>query len=379
MSTIVILGPAYPLRGGIAAFNERLARELRQMGHKVTLYSFSLQYPSVLFPGKSQYSDSPPPDDLSIKIKVNSINPFNWLRVGLEIRKLRPDLIITRFWIPFIGPSIGSILRLTRKNKHTRIVCIADNIIPHEKRPGDKMLTRYFLHACDAFIAMSKPVKEDLNKLVQKPTLLIPHPLYDQFGEKTDQRAALRKLRLPEAGKWLLFFGFIRRYKGLDLLLEAMSDPRIQQQQIRLLVAGEFYEKEAPYQQLIEKYKLQSSVYLHQHFIPDEEVKYYFSAADAVVLPYRTATQSGIAPMAYHFEKPMIVTNTGGLPDTIHHGETGLLCSPEPASLAEAILAFYEIGEAAFLPYLQAQKRIYSWRNMAGGILKLGLPSSFPL
>ncbi|MGH2643493.1 MAG: glycosyltransferase [Chitinophagaceae bacterium] len=372
MSFIIIIGPAHPLRGGIAAFNERLAVELQGMGHRVILYSFSLQYPSFLFPGKTQYSDSPSPEGLNIQTKINAINPVNWLKVGKEIRKLNPDLVITRFWIPFLAPASGSILRQIKKNKHSKVVCIADNIIPHEKRPGDKELTNYLVKSCDAFVVMSKIVLEDLRKITLKPASLILHPLYDQFGEKVTKSAARDHLQLPAKDRLLLFFGLIRRYKGLDLLLNAIADPRVQTQHIKLVIAGEFYEDATIYKELIEKNKLQQSVFLHTVYIPDEQVKYYFSAADAVVLPYRNATQSGIAPIAYHFELPMISTNAGGLPDTILDGKTGILCSPDPVSLADAILRFYNQGEMQFAPFLREEKKKYSWKAMAEEILKLG-------
>lgn len=369
MASIVILGPAYPLRGGIAAFNERLAQELLQMGHQVIIYTFSLQYPSFLFPGKTQLSDGPPPEGLDIRITVNTLNPASWLRTAREIRHIAPDIVVTRFWLPFMAPSVGSILRRVKKGGHTRIVCIADNVIPHEKRPGDMALTRYFLGSSDQFIAMSGPVFNDLKKFVSRPIALVPHPLYDHFGKKGDQRAARERLGLDPQGRWLLFFGFIRAYKGLDLLIEALGDPEVRREQIRLIVAGEFYENEAPYLKLLARHRLEDSVVLHNHFIPDEQVRYYFSAADAVILPYRSATQSGIAPMAYHFERPMIATDVGGLAETIPDGIAGVICSPEPHSLAAAMLRFYSLGEPAFSAGLAAEKRKYSWRAMAEAVL----------
>jgi glycosyltransferase involved in cell wall biosynthesis len=367
------MGPAHPLRGGIAAFNERLATELQRMGHEVMIYTFSLQYPRFLFPGKSQYSDSPPPPDLDIRIRINSVNPLNWLRTGREIRKINPDLVITRFWIPLMAPSLGSILRRIRSNRHTRVICIADNVVPHEKRPADKMLTSYFLQACDSFIAMSTIVRDDIERMTSKPVRLVPHPLYDHFGNRVEKEEARNHLMLQEGDKVLLFFGFIRRYKGLDLLLEAMTDPRIREERIRVIIAGEFYENKYPYLQFIQKHELQKTVLLHDHFISDDQVKYYFCAADAVVLPYRSATQSGIAPMAYHFERPMIATHVGGLPETIPDEKAGLVCDPDPRSLAEAILKFYRLGEAYFIPGILTGKQKYSWRTMAETILKAGL------
>lgn len=372
MASIVILGPAYPLRGGIAAFNERLAQELIGMGHQVVIYTFSLQYPSFLFPGKTQLSDAPPPQGLDIRVQVNTLNPLSWFRTARDIRRLRPDMVLTRFWIPFMAPALGSILRRVKKGGQTRVVCIADNVIPHEKRPGDQALTRYFLDSCDAFIAMSRTVSDDLKKFVSGPVTLTPHPLYDHFGEKADKIAARRQLGVDTEGKWLLFFGFIRTYKGLDLLLEALTDPEIKREQIRLIVAGEFYESEEPYRKLLAKNKLRDAVILHTHFISDDQVRYYFSAADAIVLPYRSATQSGIAPMAYHFERPMIATDVGGLAETIPDGISGLVCQPEPEALAAAILRFYSMGSETFSAGLAAEKQKYSWPAMAEAILTAG-------
>ena len=371
MASVVILGPAYPLRGGIAAFNERLARELMAMGHQVVIFSFSLQYPSFLFPGKTQLSEGPPPEGLDIRIRVNTLNPLSWYRTAREIRALAPRVVITRFWIPFMAPSLGSILRRVKKGGTTRVVCIADNVIPHEKRPGDAALTKYFLGACDRFIAMSRSVLKDLQKLSPAPATLIPHPLYDHFGSKGDKRAAREKLGLDPDGKWLLFFGFIRGYKGLDLLLEALADPEVRREQIRLVVAGEFYEPEAPYLKMLASLGLKDAVVLHTHFIRDDQVRYYFSAADAVVLPYRSATQSGIAPMAYHFERPMIATAVGGLPETIPDGVSGVIAAPDAASVAGAILRFYRLGEEAFSAGLTTEKRKYSWRAMAEAVLAM--------
>lgn len=373
MAFIIILGPAYPLRGGIAAFNERLAHMLQEMGHRVIIYTFSLQYPSVLFPGKTQYVNGPPPQNLDIRRRVNSINPLNWFTVGREIKGLRPDLVITRFWLPFLGPSLGSILRRIKRNKQTRVVCIADNVIPHEKRPGDKQLTNYFIRSCDAFVAMSRIVMDDLQQFTSKRVILVPHPLYDHFGPIVDQITARNYLKLPEEGKWVLFFGFIRHYKGLDLLLEALSKPEVRRAGIRLLVAGECYGHEEDYHRIIREKHLEDSAILHIRYIADEQVKYYFCAADAVVLPYRSATQSGIAPMAYHFEKPMIATRVGGLPDTIEDEKTGLLCSPDPDNLAQALARFYTLGASHFIPHLQLAKRAYSWEKLAETILQIGI------
>jgi glycosyltransferase involved in cell wall biosynthesis len=368
---IVILGPAHPLRGGgLTSYNERLAREWQRMGHKVTIYSFSLQYPGFLFPGTTQYSSEPAPTDLDIRVKVNSINPLNWIAVGRELKKLKPDIIIVRYWLPFMGPCLGTILRIAKKNKHTKVVCIADNVIPHEKRPGDTVFTKYFLKACDAFITMSEKVMTDLQQFVtHKPAQLVPHPLYDNFGEPVSKAAARAQLGIGNNERLLLFFGFIRQYKGLDILLDAMK--LLQGKNIRLLVAGEFYEDAKPYHEQIARLGIADDLILKTNFITDSEVKYYLCAADVVVQPYRNATQSGVTPLAYHFEKPMIVTNVGGLPALVPHEEVGLVTEPDAAALAKTILHYFELGENHFIPNLQREKEKYSWKKMVESIIAL--------
>lgn len=372
MSKIVIIGPAHPLRGGLATFNQRLAKEFISEGHDCSIYSFSLQYPGFLFPGTTQYSDEPAPEGLAIHSVINSVNPANWLQVGRRLQKLRPDIIVVRYWLPFMGPALGTILRRVKKNRHTRIVCIADNVIPHEKRPGDTPFTRYFLKSCDAFVTMSEKVMADL-RLFQKtkPAQLVEHPLYDNFGPIIPKPLAREKLGLPVSGKLILFFGFIRKYKGLDLLLEAMANPGIRSSGIRLLVAGEFYEDEKPYLELIAKLGIAQQLILKTIFIPDSEVQYYLCAADAVIQPYRNATQSGVTPLAYHFEKPMVVTNVGGLPRLVPDEKAGLVVNPDPDAIASGILHFYQLGEDYFIPHLRNEKQKYSWSNLVGVIFQL--------
>lgn len=369
---VIILGPAHPLRGGLATFNHRLAEEFIREGHDCSLLSFSLQYPSILFPGKTQYSDDPPPPNLLIRSLINSVNPLTWLSTGGKIRKERPDLIVVRFWLPFMGPALGTVLREVKKNKHPRVVCIADNVIPHEKRPGDRPFTKYFLKVCDAFITMSEKVLADLRTFeLTKPARLVLHPLYDNFGQPISKTEARQRLNVPLNGKIILFFGFIRQYKGLDILLKAMADERIRQEGIKLLVAGEFYEDEKPYLESIRENNLENSVLMHTAFIPDSEVRYYLSAADCVVQPYRAATQSGVTPLAYHFEKPMIVTNVGGLPALVPHEKAGLVAEPEPGALASAIVRFYQMGENNFIPHLRSEKQKYAWSNLTRAIFEI--------
>jgi glycosyltransferase involved in cell wall biosynthesis len=375
--TVVIIGPGHPLRGGLATFDQRLAGEFITEGYSCPIYSFSLQYPSFLFPGTTQYSSEPAPEGLTILSRINSINPFNWLSTGEELRKLRPDIIVVRYWLPVMGPALGTILRRVRKNGHTRIIAITDNILPHEKRPGDVAFTRYFLKSCDAYITMSEKVMNDLRGFEKtKPARQVLHPLYDNFGApvpKPEAREELRRkgLAIGDGDKVILFFGFIRRYKGLDILLEAMADPRIRGAGIRLLVAGEFYEDEKPYREQIERSGIGDLLLLRTDFIPDSEVRYYLCAADAVVQPYRNATQSGVTPLAYYFEKPMIVSNVGGLPGLVPHEKAGLVAEPAAGAMADAVLRFFELGENYFIPHLRSEKQKYSWSRLVGTILEL--------
>ncbi len=369
---IIIIGSAYPLRGGgITSYNERLAREFIAQGFDITIYTFSLQYPKILFPGTTQYSSEPPPADLKIKVCINSINPFNWIKVGDELRNIKPDIIIVRYWLPFMAPCFGTILRRVKKNKHTKVICIADNIIPHEKRIIDTHFTRYFVKPVDAFILMSKKVLNDLKEIVKnKPAKFIPHPLYDNFGEKISKEEARKKLGIGLDEKIILFFGFIRKYKGLDILLEAIKILKDQNQKIKLLVAGEFYDDKKKYDDLITRLGINDHLILHTDFIPDNEVKYFLCAADCVVQPYRHATQSGVTPLAYHFEKPMIVTNVGGLPDMVPD-RVGLIAKPNANDIAQKIIEFFQLGEDHFLPHLREEKKKYSWNNIVQAIVDL--------
>jgi glycosyltransferase involved in cell wall biosynthesis len=374
---VIIIGSAWPFRsGGISSLNERLARQFLSEGFDTTIYTFSLQYPGFLFPGTTQYSTEPAPADLDIRVCINSINPLNWLKIGNELKRLKPDIVVVRYWLPFMGPCLGTILRRIGKNGYSKLICIADNVIPHETRPGDTLFTRYFMKAPDAFIVMSEKVKKDLALFTKKPVIQVVHPLYDNFGDAVPKTEARRHLGLPESEKIILFFGFIRRYKGLDMLLEAMKDGRIQRSGIKLLVAGEFYGDRKEYDELIEKNAIAPQLILRTDFIPDTEVRYYLSAADFVIQPYRDATQSGVTPLAYHFEKPMLVTNVGGLPDLVPHRKAGIITEPDPSSIATGILALYELGEPYFLPHLREEKKKYSWEKLSGAIQVLAKSNS---
>lgn len=372
---IIIIGSAHPLRGGgIATFNERLARQFTNEGFNTKIYSFTLQYPGFLFPGKSQFTDEPAPHGLNIISRINSINPFNWIKVGREIKKLKPDIVVVRYWIPFMGPCLGSILRIIKKNKHSKIICIADNVIPHEKRLGDKIFTRYFIKPVDAFIIMSKQVMNDLRSFTTtKKAILLPHPLYDNFGDKISKEEARKNLGLKSDDAIILFFGFIRKYKGLDILLDAMQILSNHQQtkNIKLLIAGEFYDDNKPYIEQIKKTGIIDNLILHTNFIKDSDVKKYLCAADVVIQPYRNATQSGVTPLAYHFEVPMIVTNVGGLPAMVPHDKAGLVAEPNAISIAEKITEYFKKGENYFLPQLIEEKKKLSWAMMTASILEL--------
>ena len=379
---IIIIGPAHPLRGGLASYNERLAKAFADEGNNVMVYTFSLQYPGFLFPGTTQYSTEPAPKNLSIKVCINAINPLNWWRIGHALKKLQPDIIVVRYWLPFMGPCLGTILRIVKKNKHTKVVCIADNIIPHEKRIGDTAFTKYFVQPVDAFITMSEKVMNDLPTFAPNtPATFVPHPLYDNFGEKIEKSTAKAYLNINPNEKIILFFGFIRKYKGLDILFDAIKI--LQQKMIatpdavknlipfKVLVAGEFYEDKKPYVHQIAELGIEQHLILRTAFIPDSEVKYYLCAADVVIQPYRNATQSGVTPLAYHFEIPMIVTNVGGLPSLVPNGKVGIIAEPNAADIADKIIAFFNTGSQYFLPQLIEEKKKYSWNKMTEAIIEI--------
>ena len=368
---VVIVGPAYPLRGGLATYDERLARAFQEEGDEVRIVTFSLQYPDFLFPGQTQFSAELGPVNLEIEVSLNSVNPFSWLKVGRKLRVERPDLVIFRFWLPFMGPALGTVARLVRGNGHTRVVAITDNVIPHEKRPGDGPLTRYFLSACDGFVTMSRSVLSDLQRLGfgRKPALYRPHPLYDNFGPIKSKSEALAALGLSDATGYLLFFGFIRAYKGLDIMLEAFADKRLVAMPIKLIIAGEFYEDAAPYEALIQRYNLEERIIRATDFIPNEKVVDYFCAADLIVQSYKNATQSGVSQIAYHFERPMLVTDVGGLAELIPDSVVGYVVPPTPVAIANAVVDFYAAKrEEVFAAGVREQKKQFSWPIMVAAL-----------
>lgn len=371
---IVVLGTAWPYRGGIALFNERLAREFQKENDEVITYTFTLQYPSFLFPGKTQYSEEPAPQGMNIVRKVNSVNPFNWIKVGRELKKMAPDLIVIGFWLPFMAPCLGTIARIARKNGKTKVVSVVHNIVPHEHRIGDKMFATYFCNSVDGFVAMSDSVLNDLTLFDSvKPRVFCRHPLYDNFGEAVERNSALQELGLDSNNRYMLFFGLIRDYKGLDIMLKAYADSRLRQMGVKLIVAGEFYNNAEKYFELEKELGLEGEVIWHREFVPDSKVRYYFGAADIIVQPYKSATQSGVTQIAYHFEKPMIVTNVGGLAEIVPNGKAGYVVEPDEREIADAIVDFFGNNrQEEFREGLLFEKKKYAWSNMTKSVRKAG-------
>ena len=371
---ITVLGPAHPYRGGLAAIMETMARVFGRRGHEVVVRTFTLQYPSLLFPGESQTVPTPAPQDLRIERCVHTVNPFNWWRVGRRIRRERPDFILMKYWTPFMAPCFGTIARIARRNGHTRLLCQIDNVEPHEHHLFDRPLNRYFLRAVDGFVYMSEQVHRELRAYTDAPALFSPHPLFDHFGERVERGRACLRLGLEPSVRYARFFGLVRDYKGLDLLLDAWGRLRREGRtaERKLIVAGEFYADKAPYLRQIAELGLQDEVLLYDRFIPDDEVKYYFSAADFVVQPYKSATQSGVTQVAYQFCTPMIVTRVGGLPEIVPDDRAGFVCEPEAGEVARAI---DRIWDDETLDRLRAgcaeERKRFSWEQMCSRVAEL--------
>ena len=375
---ITILGPAHPYRGGLASIMEIMARTFQRRGDEVDIKTFTLQYPSLLFPGESQTVATPPPADLRICRCVNTMNPLNWVRVGRRIRRERPDFVLMKYWTPFMAPCFGTIARIARGNGHTKVLCQIDNVEPHEHHLTDKPFNRYYLHSVDGFVYMSEQVHSELRAYSDAPALFSPHPLFENFGERVERSEACVRLGLDPANRYVLFFGLIRDYKGLDLLLDAWAQLRRagRTEGRRLIV--EFYTAREPYLNRIADNGLQDEVLLHDRFIPDDDVKYYFSAADFVVQPYKTATQSGVTQIAYQFCVPMVVTKVGGLAEIVPDGRVGYVCEPTPEGVAGAIERMYE-GDTLqrFRENCVEERRRFSWEEMCSRITELyGLVAS---
>lgn len=358
---IVIVGPAYPLRGAMAQMNAILGHHLSQK-HDVQIVSFTRQYPSLLFPGKSQIDPGKPLFNVPTVSLIDSINPISWYRAARYITNQKPDVIIFRYWMPFFAPCFGSIARLVKRKINAQVIFICDNIVPHEKRPGDGALTKYAFHSADAFVVLSKEVEKDLVRILPNVRYIVsPHPLYDVFGTLQSKEEARKKLGLKDE-RVMLFFGYVRSYKGLSVLIDAML--KIQEMApVTLLIVGEFYEDEKKYRAMIHRHGLENCIQIHSQYIPNDEVATFFSAADVVVLPYISATQSGIIQVAYHFNKPVITTHVGGLSEVVIHGHTGFVIPPNnPDALTKAVMEFYNKHcEEEFAKNISEEKRQYSW------------------
>ena len=369
---IIIVGTAHPYRGGLAAFNERLALQFQKEGHHVEMYTFTLQYPGFLFPGKTQFTNDPAPAGLTISRKINSCNPFNWIIVGNQIRKKKPDMVVFAYWMSFMAPCFGTIAKQIRKNHKTRCIGLIHNMIPHEPNVLDKYLPPYFVKQMDGFTTLSHAVIKDIDQFDKhnKPKSWAPHPIYDHYGELIDKIEARKQLGLSADGKYVLFFGFIRDYKGLDLLIDAFGDLRLQDMGVRLLVAGEFYGDPQPYLNRIRSLDISDIVILHNDYIPDNKVNLYFRACDIVAQPYKTATQSGVTQVAFHFECPMLVTNVGGLPEIVPDGKIGYVVNPDAQDIADALVRYYkENKEEEFTAGVREEKRKYGWDRMTAAVL----------
>ncbi|MBR5133299.1 MAG: glycosyltransferase family 4 protein [Alistipes sp.] len=367
---IAIVGPAHPYRGGLASIMETMGREFQRRGHKVEIITFTLQYPALLFPGKSQTVDTPAPEDLNIERAVSTVNPLTWWRVGQRLRRSRPDIVLMKYWTPFMAPSFGTIARLARKNRHTRVICQIDNVEPHEHHATDAMFNRYYLRSVDGFIYMSEQVHGELMAYTNAPALFSPHPMFEHFGTAIDRNTACSNLQLDPSVRYALFFGLIRDYKGLDTLLEAWA--KFRRKNHKLLIAGEFYASRDKYINLIKELGLEDDIILHDHFVPDSEVKNYFSVADCVVLPYKTATQSGVTQIAYNFRVPIIVTRVGGLAEIVPNGRVGFVTEPNAEGVLQALERIYE-GDTLerFREAMIEERRRFSWAAMCDRIEEL--------
>lgn len=367
---ITILGPAHPYRGGLASIMHTMAREYQRRGHEVKIYTFTVQYPSLLFPGKTQYVDTPAPEDLHIERVVSTVNPINWVQVGLRLKREQPDMVLMKYWTPFMAPCFATVARIARSNGHTKVICQIDNVEPHESHLIDKPCNHYYLRAVDGFVYMSEQVHRELKEYTSAPAIFSPHPMFENFGAVVDRDEACRKIGLDATQKYTLFFGLIRDYKGLDMLLRAWH--RWQPKGRKLLVAGEFYTSRDSYIALIEELGLKDRVVLHDRFIADEDVRYYFSAADCLVLPYRSATQSGVTQIAYNFSLPMLVTRVGGLPEIVADDVVGQVCEPTCDGIEQGLKRIYAEGvlERLLLGFVEERKR-FSWEAMCDKLLEV--------
>ena len=366
---IAILSCFYPYRGGISQFNACLYGELSKE-HVVKAFNFKRQYPEFLFPGKTQFVTA---DDEAVPVESTSLldtaNPFSYGKTYRAIRDWKPDILIVRYWMSYFAPSLGYITRKMRK--HCKVISILDNVIPHEPHFFDAPLTKYFLKGSTGCITLCEAVSKDLLNLKKDAHYtVLQHPLYSHFGDKLTRDAAEQKLGLKPGKKNILFFGLIRTYKGLDILLEAfgkLSDD------YQIIIAGEPYGSFDKYQKIIDSLPNKHNIHTWLKYIKDSEVTDYFSAADLAVLPYRSATQSGISSVSYHFEVPMIVTDVGGLKETIGDRGTGIVASKgDPETIAAEIIRYFSSPELKdeFIENIRLEKERLSWKRFAAGLLE---------
>ena len=361
---IAILSCFHPFRGGIAQFNANLYEELGK-AHDVRAYNFSRQYPDFLFPGKTQYvTDSDEAVSARAEALLDTANPFSWGRTAREIRRWEPDVLLVRYWMSWFAPSLGTVAR--RMAPGCKVIGILDNVVPHERHWFDTPLTRWFLKGLDGAVTLCEEVSRDLLALRPGiPYTVLPHPIYTHFGPKLPREEAERRLGLDGGRRTLLFFGLIREYKGLDILLRAFD---LLDGNYRLIVAGEPYGSFDKYQRLIDGGRAPEDVHVFPEFIRDPEVKNFFSAADLTVLPYRSATQSGISSVSCHFEVPMVVTDTGGLRETVGARSTGIVCDEcTPESVAGAIRRYFDDPalQERLREGIRAEKERLSWSRFA--------------
>lgn len=362
---IAILSSFYPYRGGIAQFNANLYGELSRH-HDVKAFSFSRQYPEFLFPGKTQYVT---PDDEAVSIEsealLDTADPFSYLRTARAIAEWHPDILVMRYWMSWFGPSLGYVGRYLRK-RGCKVISILDNVVPHEPRFFDRPFTRYFLSGGSGFVTMCSEVAGDLDTFkTGKPHIVLPHPLYSHFGGRIPREQAEEALGLEHGRRNILFFGLIRKYKGLDILLNAFKDLGDEYQ---LIVAGEPYGSFDIYQEIIDGIGGKDRIKLFPKYIRDSEVKTYFSAADVTVLPYRSATQSGISSVSYHFEVPMIVTDVGGLRETIGEKGTGIVAEEvTPDCIKREIERYFNDSriKEGCIGCIRQEKQRLSWASFA--------------
>ncbi len=366
---IAYLSTFYPFRGGIAQFNASLYRTLER-SHEIRAFTFKRQYPNFLFPGTTQYvTENDNADELKSFEILDTVNPFSYLKTARKINAFSPDLLIMKYWMPFLAPALGTVARNMKKK--TKVISILDNVIPHEKKIIDKPFNNFFLKQNDGFVVMSNSVCDDLISLTSKDVkyLRTDHPIYNHFGKKLDKKLSQDFLKISPNKKTILFFGIIRDYKGLDLLIEAFGGL---DKNFQLIIAGEYYGNFEKYKLLINQSPNVDNIHIFKGYIADKEVPYFFSAADVCVLPYKSATQSGITSIAYHFDLPLIATDTGGLKESLIGDKSGLIVPRvNSESIKNSIEEYFNKNlKEYFIKNIKILKENKSWENFAEKIIE---------